>query len=105
MKRTSVLKILHDTSFPVNKLVIHPNTGFDLGFMQVKYVTNIFINTKVAEFSSGSAAAFCEAEVHLKNECRAEVLEMGNKLWDRMGRPDKAILIYDQGQNRLLIAT
>ena len=105
MKHTGVLKILHDTSFPVNKLVINPNAGFELGFMQLKYVTKVFINTGVAEFSSGSAEPLCNAEILLLNECGGDVLEMSHKLWDKMGRPDKAVLIYDDPGNRMLIAT
>ena len=53
MKRTGVLKILRDTTFPVNRMVIHPNTGFDLGFMQLKYVTKLYINTCVDDFKKG----------------------------------------------------
>jgi len=105
MKRTGVLKILHDTAFPVNKLVIHPNTGFDLGFMQIKYVTKVFINTCIQDFTSGSAEPLCDAELLLLNECGANTVEMGQKLWHQLGRPDKALLIYDEGDNRLFIAS
>ncbi|MBI9107122.1 MAG: hypothetical protein JEZ04_10285 [Spirochaetales bacterium] len=105
MKRTGVLKILHDTTFPVNKLVIHPNTGFDLGFVQLKYVTKIFINTRIEDFSSGCAEPFCDAEVLLLNECGNDTVEMGQKLWDKIGRPSKTILMLDEKDNRLFLAS
>jgi hypothetical protein len=105
MKRTGVLKILHDTAFPVNKLVIHPNTGFDLGFMQLKYVTKVYIDTCIDDFKSGCAQPLCDAELLLLNECGDNTVEMAQKLWDKLGRPDKAILFYDEKDNRLFVAS
>lgn len=104
MKHTGVLKILHDTAFPVNKLVIHPNTGFDLGFMQVKYVTKVFIDGCVEDFSKGCTEAFCDVDLLLLNECGANTVEMAQKLWDKLGQPDKALLVYDDSDNRLFVA-
>ena len=104
MKRTGVLKILHDTTFPVNKLVMHPNTGFDLGFMQLKYVVKLHINTNIEDFKSGKSTCLCDADVMMLNECRAETVEMGHKLWDKLGRPKRCLLFYDEDTNRLFIA-
>lgn len=104
MKRTGVLKIIHDTAFPVNKIVIHPNTGFDLGFMQIKYVTKLCVNTGVEDFKSGSCEVFCDVDLLLLNECGPNNLEISQKLWAKLGMPDKALLIYDDETNRLLVA-
>ena len=104
MKRTGVLKIIHDTAFPVNRVVIHPNTGFDLGFMQVKYVSKLYINSGIEDFKSGSAEAFCDVDIMLLNECGPQNLEMAQKLWEKIGMPDKALLVYDEETNRILIA-
>ncbi|MDC7226095.1 MAG: hypothetical protein PQJ61_04950 [Spirochaetales bacterium] len=104
MKRTGVLKIIHDTAFPVNKLVIHPNTGFDLGFMQLKYVPQLCINSGVEEFKTGCSEVFCNVDLMLLNECGADKLEMSQKLWLKIGMPDKALLVFDEETNRLLIA-
>ena len=104
MKRTGVLKILHDTTFPVNKLVIHPNTGFDLGFMQIKYNVKLCINTKIDDFRNGCTDTPFDTEVLLLNECRADVVEMSNKLWEKINRPERCLLIYEENENRLLIA-
>lgn len=104
MKRTGVLKILHDTAFPVNKLVIHPNTGFDLGFMQLKYNARLCINTGIEDFKSGCSDALCDAEIMLLNNCRPDVVEMSAKLWEKMGKPVRCLLVYEDTNNRLLIA-
>ena len=104
MKRTAVLKIIHDTAFAVNRIVIHPNTGFDLGFMQVKYVSKLYINTGINEFKDNSAEHFCDVDLMLLNECGQENIEIAQKLWEKIGMPDKAILVYDEETNRLLIA-
>ncbi len=105
MKRTGVLKILHDTAFPINKLVIHPNTGFDLGFMQIKYVVQMCINTTIEDFKNGCSEALCDTDILLLNECRADTVEMGQKLWEKIGRPERCLLVYDEETNRLFIAT
>ena len=104
MKKTGVLKVLCDSGYPVNKLVIHPNTGFDLGFMQIKYVTRTYINTSVEDFKSGSAEMFCDMDLFLLNECRDGTVEMGPRLWSSLGEPEKALLIYDDSENRLMVA-
>lgn len=104
MKRTSVLKILHDTGFPVNKLVIHPNAGFELGFMQIKYNAKLCVNMGIEAFKTGSAEPLCDAEIFLLNECKDGVIEMAAKLWDKIGKPDRCLLIYDEERNNLLIA-
>ncbi len=104
MKRTGLLKILHDTAFPVNRIVIHPNTGFDLGFMQLKYVSNLYINTGIEEFKNGTAEPFCSVDIMLLNECGPNNVEMAQKLWDQLGRPEKAILVYNEDGNRLFLA-
>ncbi|MDC7124698.1 MAG: hypothetical protein PQJ46_03975 [Spirochaetales bacterium] len=104
MKRTGVLNIIHDVSFPMNKVVIHPNTGFDLGFMQIKYSTHLFINCGIEDFKNGTADPHQEIELLLLNECKKEGIEIAQKLWDKLGQPDKAVLIYEEDKNELMIA-
>jgi len=104
MKRTGVLKIIHDTAFPINRLVVHPNTGFDLGFMQVKYVSKMCINTGIEEFKTGCVDVFCDVDIMLLNECGSQNLEMAQKLWEKIGMPDNALLIYNEETNHILIA-
>lgn len=104
MKRTTVLKILHDTAFPINRLVIHPNTGFDLGFMQVKYVSKLYINSSIEDFKNGSTECFCDVDIMLLNECGSDKVEMAQKLWEKLGRPEKAILVYNEDENKIFIA-
>ncbi len=104
MKKSGVLKVIYDTSFPVNKLVIHPNTGFELNFMQIKYNAKAFINTNVESFVSGDAEAFCDVEIFLLNECKQETIEIGLKMWQQLDEPDKILLVYDEEQNRIMLA-
>ncbi len=104
MKHSGVLKVLADTTFPVEKLVIHPNTGFDLGFMQVKYVVKLCINTDIEDFKNQKSGIFGDADLHLLNECGAETLEMSQKLWSKLGEPDRCLLFHDPDTNRLFIA-
>ena len=72
--------------------------------MQVKYVTKLFINTSVEDFKNGSAEPFCDIDLHLLNECGDTTVEIAQKLWDKLNRPAKALLIYDEENNRMMIA-
>ena len=104
MKHTAVLKILYNTVFPVNRMVIHPNTGFDLGFMQIKYVSKLYINSSIEDFKSDCAEYFCDADIMLLNECQADIVEISKKLWEKLGRPEKALLIYNEDDNKMFFA-
>lgn len=105
MKRTGVLKILHDSTFPVNRMVIHPNTGFDLGFMQIKHVSKLYINSSIEDFKNGCAECFCDVDIMLINECKSDVVEISQRLYEQLKKPAKAILIYDEDENKIFVAT
>jgi len=81
MKSTAPLKILCTAYLPDYRLNIHPNEGADLGLMMTRYVVTV---------EDG-----LQAELLLVNECRKESVEMGQKFWERLGKPDKAILSFD----------
>jgi hypothetical protein len=81
MKSTAPLKILCTSWLPDNRLNIHPNEGADLGLMMTSYSVAI---------EDGA-----QAELLLRNDCRKECLEMGQKFWERLGRPERAVLSYD----------
>jgi hypothetical protein len=87
MKSTTTLKILCTSWIPDGKLNINPNDGADLGLMMSHYSVDV-----------GNGF---QAELHLLNECPKESVELGKKFWERLGRPDKAILSYDGSRLRI----
>jgi hypothetical protein len=81
MRSTTPLRILCATGLPENRLNLHPNEGADLGLMLTRYSVDI---------GEGGTA-----ELHLLNDCPKESLELSPKFWEKLGRPSKAVLIYD----------
>ncbi len=81
MKSTTPLTILCTASMPDYKLNMHPNEGADLGLMMTRYSVDLGEGLR--------------AEVHLRNECPKESVEIGPKFWERLGKPAKAIVSYD----------
>ena len=81
MKSTSTLRALCQPRLKPNELSIHPNEGFDLGMMTTCYEV---------ELEGGGAAQVC-----LRNECPKESVELPPKLFEKLGKPKQAVLIYD----------
>jgi hypothetical protein len=79
-KSTSPLRMICHSGLAENRFNIHPNDGFDLGFMTTHYAV---------ETSEG------QAEVWLLNECPQECVQINPKAWERLGKPAKAVLSYD----------
>ena len=81
MKSTTPLTILCSARLPENTLNMHPNEGADLGLMMTRYSV---------EIQDGA-----RAEIRLLNECPKESVEIGQRFWERLGKPSKAILSLD----------
>jgi hypothetical protein len=80
---TSPLKALCSARLPDNRLNIHPNEGADIGLMMTKHS---------ARFADGG-----EVELHLLNECPKESVELSSRLWEKLGKPAKVRLGYEDG--------
>ena len=97
MKRTQPLKIMVDSSFPLGKVVVHPNEGFDLGLMNTSYPVKIYLNCRIDEFRDESNDPL-QGQILLENRCREGYVELAQKNWIKIGSPDKALLVYDAGK-------
>ena len=87
MKQTKALKIVCSAKLPEGRLNIHPNEGADIGLMMTEH--------------SATTAEGAFFELHLLNECPQESVEISARLWDRLGRPAKVVLGYDDGLIRI----
>ncbi len=81
MKSTGPLRVLCAANLPSNRLNMHPNDGADLGMMTTRHSVGM----------EGGA----QAEIHLLNDCPKDSLQMNLEFWERIGKPEKAILRYD----------
>jgi hypothetical protein len=87
VKCTKALRILSSTRVPEFRMNIHPNEGADMGLMTIMHT---------AKTSEGSTL-----ELHLLNECPLESVELNFKLWEKLGKPAKVVLKYDDGILRI----
>lgn len=95
MKKTGALNVLGDFSMKDDILVIHPNDGFDLGLMQTSYSVYIFSGCTFAEFEDGTGNKV-GGKILLENKCRSGTVEMGKRVWEKIGKPKKVELLYHE---------
>jgi len=84
MKETGPLRVRGVHSLPENRLNIHPNEGADLGLMTTRYSVDL----------DGTGPS----EIFLLNECPPETIEINSKKWEKLGKPSKAKLAYEEGK-------
>lgn len=80
---TGVLKVLADSSYPDNRVVVNPNDGFDLGLMMTD-------TTVVLRFGESPESADTEAKpvygnLYQKNECRLGTVELSVRMAEKLG--------------------
>ncbi len=80
-RATSPLKTICQSGLAENRFNIHPNDGFDLGLMTTHYSV---------EIEGGQSA-----EIWLLNECPQDCVQINTKVWERLGKPQRAVLRYD----------
>ena len=102
MKRTGFLTVETDIRISKDKLIIHPNDGYDLGLMNRHYNVGMYFNEKIEVFEK-SGASTVTGSIFLENECRHGAIAMSKKQWLELGQPEKIMLVYNDG-NLLLIS-
>jgi hypothetical protein len=80
-KSTAPLRVICQSGLDEHRFNIHPNDGFDLGMMTTRHSV---------ETDSG-----CAGEVWLLNECPQECIQLNTKVWERLGKPKEAVLLFD----------
>ena len=84
MKKTKALTVLCSARISEDRLNIHPNEGADIGMMMSRHSAR----------TDGGAPI----EVCLLNECPQESVEINKRLWERLGKPSKLVLGYEDGR-------
>jgi hypothetical protein len=94
MKSTEELSVLADYSIDEKTINIHPNDGYDLGLMMTEAVVRIFVDCTMEEFESGEVK-HTYGTLNLKNDTRPGTVEMSLKTAQRIDRPKRVRLHYD----------
>ncbi|MBI4977989.1 MAG: hypothetical protein HZC28_10915 [Spirochaetes bacterium] len=95
MKKTEKLKVSFGKDVRANHLVIHPNDGFDLGMMTKEHPVSLCTEIPLEHFLSGAEGHAVPARVELRNECPSRTLQINAKTWEKIGKPDSAVVLYD----------
>ncbi len=95
MKNSSELNVLADFSMSEDTLVVHPNDAFDLGMMKTSYPIYIYRGISIADFKEKKGERM-SGKIFLNNDCRLGTVEMGKKGWERIGKPKRVQLYYEE---------
>jgi hypothetical protein len=87
VKSTKALRILCSAGIPESRLNMHPNEGADIGLMTTHH--------------SAKTADGVVVELHLLNDCPKESVEINSRLWERLGKPSKIVVGYEDGLIKL----
>jgi hypothetical protein len=90
VKKTSSLRVYTDLSLPKNRIVIHPNDGFDLGLTDKNKSCAIYLNTH--DVSVMENQAYVHGSVVLDNNCHSGTININAQIWKNMGKPHYAVL-------------
>ena len=109
MKSTASLLIISDYNMAQDIVVIHPNDGYDLGLISYSYPIKIFINTPMDDFKQENTMSkdnndyinYINGNIILKNECKANTVEISHKICQKIKNPKKLKLFYIN--NKLLL--
>ncbi len=99
MKNTSELNI-ETNLFLNNNIVVHPNVGYDLGIIDHTTHVKIFANTSIDAFKIADKY-FIKGDIILENKCKQGNIQLGNKYWNQIGKPERVKLFYED--NKILI--
>jgi hypothetical protein len=100
MTKTASLSVETDM-YTSNKVIIHPNDGYDLKLYSLTYQVKVFANCSSDEFENESGDFF-EGEIILSNDQTPGKVKLQAKYWDKIGKPSNVILYYNS--NKLLIS-
>jgi hypothetical protein len=89
-----------DLTLPKNRIVIHPNDGFDLGLTNKNKQCVLYLNAH--ENMTPDNTSGIPGSIVLDNNCTLGTVSINIQTWKSMGKPHKAILAC-KGNNIFLI--
>jgi hypothetical protein len=95
MKKTGSLKVSVSTAVDREHLVMHPNDGFDLGLMRVEHPVRLCRKVGLEDYLKGDEGEVDLVNLALKNECPRQTILVGTAMFQLLGEPSKAVILYD----------
>ena len=95
MKKTGSMVVSVSASAARDSLVMHPNDGFDLGFMRVEHPVPLCLDLGLEAFLKGETAASDPVRLALLNECPPKTMVVGTALHRRLGEPIRVVVLFD----------
>lgn len=95
MKKTGSMIVAVSQKVDSDALVMHPNDGFDLGFMRVEHPVQLCHHLGLEAFLQGQDAEVDEVKLSLRNECPHQTMLVGMALHRLLGEPEKVVVLYD----------
>lgn len=74
---------------------MHPNDGFDLGLLQAEHSVRLCLNLSLEGYLKGAQDEGDPVSLSLRNDCPGETLIVGVGLFRLLGKPAKAVVLYD----------
>ena len=99
-KQTTSLKVIGDVSIPVNRLVVNPNDGYDLGLLNSAHPVKLHGWTNAPNGTSNNGYLF-DGQLVQQNDCHLGTVVMSMKLLSQLGKPKSVRLSIEA--NRLSI--
>ncbi len=100
MKQTAQLDIV--VSFvKKDRVVIHPNDGFDIGLIALSNPVKMFMNCNDGQFLE-STVDHSIVDLSLLNECKPGTIQMHKTIWEKLGKPPKIVVKYHDGKIMLV---
>ncbi len=100
MNCTDVLTVYANSTLEQNKLIINPNDGYDLGLLSRHNYVKIFPLGSEEQFSQENGE-YVPGQLDLENSCQNSSVQVNPIYWEKMGKPKKLKLRYDN--SKLLI--
>jgi hypothetical protein len=101
VKKTDNLSVRGTFSQKEDRVILHPNDGYDLGFMMTDQSVHLFYGISLEDFSAARGPSI-SGSVQLRNKCTLGTIELSLKSADKLGKPGHVRLYYHDG--RLLIS-
>lgn len=101
MKKTGSLKFTITFALDRECLIMHPDEGFELGLMRVTHHVRLCRNLDLESYLKGMEGDVEFVKLQLHNDCPRETIQVGRTLHHLLGKPEKAIALFD-GQRLFL---
>ncbi len=100
-KETGRLKVIGDVSIPMNRIIVNPNDGYDLGLLTSAHAIKIFGNAASPDGTTRDGYLL-DGQLLQENSCGLGTAIIGMKLVKLIGAPSVIRFSLEGNQLRLI---